>query len=126
MDFLPDSNALIGYFQGREPERDFLEKLIISDQPHLSVIAIAEVLAGTNAFEARDLKELCHVSKIEDVNQEIAEIAASYRRQFSRKTKKVYLLDCLLAATCKVSGLTLVTLNASDYPMKDIQIVKPK
>lgn len=126
MNFLPDSNILINLFKGRQPDGTFLKNLISEGKLHLSVISIAEVLVGASSQEKSDLKELCDISEVVNVDQKIAEIAAAYRQQFSRKTRKVYLLDCLIAASCRVFDLTLVTQNVSDYPMKDIRIVKPK
>ena len=39
------------------------------------------------------------------------------------KTKKVWLRDCLIAATCKIYGAAFVTYDKKDYPMKDIKIL---
>ena len=59
------------------------------------------------------------------VDQPVAEIAGDYRQQFNHKTTRIYLLDCLIAATAKLYNLTLVTRNTNDYPMTDITILNP-
>lgn len=125
MNFLPDTNVLVGYYKGREPNKGFLTGLISKGKLYLSTVSLAEFLVGAQEDEKKKLDELCDIAEIVPIDRNIAEAAASYRKQFSRKTKKVYLLDCFLAASCKVLGLTLVTNDVSDYPMKDIKIIRP-
>lgn len=125
MDFLPDSNVLINFFNGVEPDCSFLKELLSEGFIHVSVVSIAEVLSKATADEKEDLKRLCDLGRVEIIDETIAAIAGGYRQNFRRKTKKVYLLDCLLAATCKQAGATLVTNNTADYPMRDIKIIRP-
>ena len=126
MDFLPDSNILVNFFNGIEPDKGFLEKLIAVDSLHISSITIAEVLAKASTKEKEDLLKLCELGQIELIDKGVVIIAGDYRKNFLQKKKKVYLLDCLIAATCKLHKLTLVTNNIKDYPMKDIKVVRPR
>ncbi len=125
MDSLPDTNVLINYFEGKEPDRSFVVDLITEDRLSISPITVAELRPNQTKEEKEQLTELVINSHIFPVDVEIALQAGTYRQEFSRKTKKVYLIDCLIAATCKVHNLTLVTNNLQDYPMKDIKILKP-
>ena len=125
MDFLPDSNVLINFFSGLEPDCGFLSKLLQKNKLHLSVIVIAEILSKATPKEKNDLQELCSIGKIETIGENTAVLAGEYRYGYRNKTKKVYLLDCLLAATCKETSTTLITNNTSDYPMRDIKVIKP-
>lgn len=125
MNYLPDTNILVNYFRGKDPERDLFTKVISSNNLYISVITIAEILAGAPDQEVKDLHELLSASNVVVANQEVAAIAGNYRRQFSRKTKKVYLMDCFIAASCKSQNLTLITNDKKDFPMKDIKIISP-
>lgn len=125
MRFLPDANVLIRFLNSTEPDKSYLEELLKENQLFISPITIAEVGAKATTEQERDLRGLIGLGTVVSIGEDIGFVAGSYRQQFSGKTKKVYLLDCLVAATCKVYGLTLVTNDLKDYPMKDIKILKP-
>lgn len=125
MPILPDSNVVVNYFKQWPGEVKILKPAIINNELYLSPIVVAEVLSKATPLEQEQLKDLIKASHVSEVNLEVGEIAGKYRSQFSRKTSKVYLVDCLLAATCKVHNLTMATNNAKDYPMKDIKILNP-
>lgn len=126
MPILPDTNIIINYLKGIEPESSFLKKYIISGEISFSPITIAEYIAKASNAEKRLLDDLLTSGEIFSIDYETGLEAGEYRKEFSRKTKQAYLLDCLLAATCKIHNLTLITNNIKDYPMKDIQIQKPE
>lgn len=125
MPILPDSNALVNFFKEFPGETELLEKALAEEELFISPVVVAEILTKASESEERQLEELLLVSQIVPVTLEIGRLAGDYRKQFSRKTNKVYLLDCFLAATCKAHDLALITNNLKDYPMKDIKIIKP-
>ena len=123
--FLPDTNVLIYAFHGEEPFASLLgewgrEKTLI-----FSIVSVAEFMVGSTDEENDRLESLTNIYGILEINYEIGKLGAIYRRHFLRKQKKVFLLDCMLAATAKVHNCTLVTVNKSDFPMKDIKILDP-
>lgn len=125
MRILADSNVLIRFLNGDEPDKGFLERLLRKNELYLSPINIAEVKAKSTDKQERDLKELISIGTSLLIDEETGEQAGNYRQQFLEKTKEVYLLDCFIAASCKIYDLTLVTNDVKDYPMKDIKILKP-
>ena len=125
MRILADSNVLIRFLNGDEPDKGFLERLLKKNELYFSPINIAEVKAKSTDKQERDLKELISIGTSLLIDEETGEQAGNYRRQFLEKTKEVYLLDCFIAASCKIYDLTLVTNDVKDYPMKDIKIIKP-
>lgn len=125
MNFLLDTNVLIDYLEGIEPRKSFLQKYLFEDVLYISPVTIAELRPRTSKTDQEKLEEFIHQGKVVYVDLEIGFAAGEYRGQFATKTKKVYLIDCLIAATCKVHNLTLITNNVKDYPMKDIKILKP-
>lgn len=126
MKFLPDTNVIIELFLKKGTVKDFFQDQMDNDQLFLSPITIAEINPKTREIDKKGLQEFILSAMVVPVDIDIAFKASDYRQEFSQKTKKVYLLDCLIAATCEVYGLTLVTNNIKDYPMNDIKIIQPK
>ena len=123
--YLPDTNALLETFWGDEPTASQVKQWIKQGEIALSAIVIAEVLSKASSDEQAKLKLLTSKFGVLPVDQPVAEIAGDYRQQFNHKTTRIYLLDCLIAATAKLYNLTLVTRNTNDYPMTDITILNP-
>ena len=124
--FLPDTNILIKYIDGEEPFKKLLSKWVMEKELEISVITVAEFIAGATNSEEMKLELILNEISPLSIDLEIAKTAAQYRIDFRIKTKRVYLIDCLIAATAKAHDLTLVTLDKSDYPMKDIKILDEK
>ena len=120
--FLPDTNILIYAFSSLQPYASWLEEVAKEKKLVLSVIIIAEFLSGATKKDEISLKLLMDRFEILPVDSVVAQIAAEYKKKYSGKTKKVWLSDCLIAATCKVFGATLVTFDPKDYPMNDIDV----
>lgn len=120
--YLIDTNVLIYAHKNIKKYANFLKKEFSKDNLAISTITVSEYIAGATKKEKLAFLEFIkHIETIEvDLLTSIA--AGEYRKNLSSKSKKVYLLDCIIAATCKVHNLTLVTKNAKDYPMKDIRL----
>src|SRR3990167_6346596 len=123
--YLPDTNIFILGFQEKTPESKFLTKAISAGQLYISAVVVGEFLAKANESEKKGFLQLMNVFEILPVDRDVAVAAAVYRKQYMKKTKEVFLLDCFLAAQAKVYGLVFVTNNIADFPMKDIKIKKP-
>jgi len=123
--YLLDTNVILETFWGKEKVAEKIGKWIESGKIVISVICMAEILSKASKKEERMLRMLVKEFGVVEINQEIAELAGKYRFEFLKKTKRVYLLDCLIAATAKFYGLTLVTRNTKDYPMDDIKVLDP-
>jgi len=123
--YLPDTNIIIRALYGHN-EKDFLEAVFSQNKLMLSVIVVAEFLAGASKVDKSKFDKLLKGSEVVSIDQDVAIEASKYRKKYLRKSKRVFLLDCFLAAQAKVNNLTLVTNNTQDFPMKDIKIVAPK
>lgn len=125
MRFLADSNVLIRFLKSEEPDKSFLGELLKRNELFISPINIAEAKAKATKEQEQDLNEFLRLGTTLLIDEELGFVAGDYRREFSSKTKRVYLLDCFIAATCRVHSLTLITNDLKDYPMKDIKILAP-
>jgi len=121
--FLPDSNIFIRAFHKKEKESAFLNKAIAQNKLAISVVVIAEFLPRALPEELNAFYKLLDTFQIIEIDREIAEKAGQYRKDFIRKTKRIFVVDCFLAAQAKVRNFILVTNNRPDFPMKDIKIV---
>lgn len=122
--FVPDTNILIYALSGIEPYSSWLVTNIQKSKIILSAVVLAEFLSGANKEERIAITKLSDITKVVSIDRKVAEIGAKYRRECDKKTKKVWLFDCLIAATCKIYSATLVTYDKIDYPMKDIPILR--
>ncbi len=120
--YLIDTNILIYALAGKKPWANLVKKWIKTKQLVLSSIVVAEFLTGAHQDEAKIFEALLDKFGSLPVDTAVARIAADYRKKFLEKNKRIRLPDCLIAATCRLYQTTLVTLNQSDYPMKDIKI----
>lgn len=124
MQYLPDTNIFIRAAKGYSPELEFLDKAIQKRQIVISSIVIGEFLAKATAQEGKAFENLLNEFTILPIDEEVAKIAARYRKE-SLKVKRGQMLDCFLAAQAKLKGLVLVTNNKPDFPMKDLKVITP-
>jgi predicted nucleic acid-binding protein len=112
---LLDSCIMIDVLRGREAALAFVNGL--PEAPSLSVITATELIAGVrNAHERRQVERMLAVYVTHDIGLEIASLAGDYLRQYGR-SHGIDLIDTLIAATAKTSGLALATLNLKHFPM---------
>lgn len=122
--YLPDTNVLILAAKAQEPDKSFIEKAIAKKEIYLSVITISEFLSQASNEEEEKLNALIEVFPTLTIDLETAKVAAEYRKKYLKK-KRIQLLDYFIAAQAKLNKLTLVTNNKSDFPMKDIKVIRP-
>lgn len=122
--YLPDTNIVIYAMAGMKPYETRMKRWTVENTLVFSSIVVAEFLSGAREKEEIVFRRLLDAVKVLPVDRGVAEESAKYKQQYSGKIKRIWLSDCLVAATCKVFGATLVTANTQDYPMKDIPIIK--
>lgn len=121
--YLPDTNVLIYALAGKSPYSDWFAIWIKGNKLVLSAVVVAEFLSGATKDDEIAFRILLENFEVLPVDSVVAQVGAEYRKKYSRKEKKIWLSDCLIAATCKVFGAVLVTFDKKDYPMEDVEIV---
>lgn len=112
---LYDTDVIVDYLKGNKQASDLLEG--VESKQCLSVITVAELYAGVrNIREKSVIKGLSEYFEVMDINREIAEKAALWKKEY-HKSHNVMLPDALIAATAEYYGLELKTLNIKHYPM---------
>lgn len=119
--YLPDTNIFIYAYNDEEPYAKHLLRWITKKSLCISSIVAAEFLSGGEEVEQDKFEALIDRFGTIPVDTAVARIAANYRRQFAKAKPRLKLPDALIAASCKLYGSSLVTENATDFPMQDIK-----
>jgi predicted nucleic acid-binding protein len=112
-EFLIDTNILIYYFDGKmQPEVKQRTEDIFEESFKISVISKIEFLGWPDFSDQASTKanEFIANANILTLTEEIVNKTISIKRK-----KKIKLADAVIAATCLISNLTLVTRNEKDF-----------
>jgi tRNA(fMet)-specific endonuclease VapC len=121
--FLLDTSVLIDVLRGVRGRAEELADLV--EEGHLlacSVLTVAEIHAGMRSRERAATAALLDSLETYDVTRPIAERAGLLRRTWAARGRTLALIDLLIASTALDLGLVLVTDNARDFPMKELQL----
>jgi len=112
---LIDTDVLIDYLRGYPQSVEYLEGL--TDIPYVSALTVAELFAGVKGNKEKEkLESLIETFSVIELNRESARLGGLFLRDHG-KSHGVGLADALIAATAKLHGLTLITLNIKHFPM---------
>lgn len=106
---LIDSNIII---YAAQPEHAELRQFIAGHSPSVSAVSYVEVLGFHNLSEQdrAHLEAFFSASTVLPITQAVLDEAVQLRQ-----TRRMSLGDALIAATCRVHNLTLVTRNVTDF-----------
>jgi predicted nucleic acid-binding protein len=110
---LIDTNIAIGYI-GNRLNIQLMDKLddLFNSKYHISVINKIELLGYPNLNKNEEAKFnlLIENSIIHNIDNKIIDETIKIRRKY-----KIKLPDALIAATCLVNDLAIITLNTKDF-----------
>ena len=117
---LLDTSILIAFLRGEEDVvakvEEYLEEF---DRLSLSIITYYEILRGLkyidNEKKLRDFEELMDKSEIITLDREIIDKASGIYADLKRRGELVEDADILIAASCPVEGMILVTDNEEHF-----------
>jgi len=118
--YLLDSDVIIWHLRGRREVTAVLEKLQKSGLPVCSALSVLEVQVGVRRGEEEKTNLLFHALRVLDVDAEIAHRAARLIRDRRARGSTMDLADAVIAATCLVHDLLLVTYNQKHYAVDDL------
>jgi len=120
--YLLDSNIIIDFLLKRPKSIKILEHLSINSVPSTSPVCIAEVQLGVKKGEINKTNQFLDSLIIYDLTKEIANLSGKLIREYKEKGKTLNLVDTLIASTCIINGLTLVTYNIKHYFIEDLKL----
>lgn len=120
--YLLDSDVIIEFLKDNKNTVKLINK--IGDEGlSCSVLTIIEVKRGLKSKQEKESADLFKIIEAFPVNKQIAELAVALAREWQKKGKLLQLVDVVIAATCIVNDLILVTYNKRDYPMKELRLI---
>ena len=119
--FLLDSDVIIWHLRGRKGVTDVLRDIQRFGLPACSALSVLEVQLGVKKGEEEKTDRFLRSLKIFDVNMEIADKAAQLIRRHKTRGVILDLPDSVIAATCILHELILVTYNTKHYPIPEIK-----
>jgi predicted nucleic acid-binding protein len=119
--YLLDTSVIIDAINDKKGRRQFLRDLIGNGNTLACCpINIAEVYAGLRPNEEQHTKVFLHSLEFYPLTWPVAELAGTLKRDYGKKGKTLNLGDVLIAATALHNGLSLLTDNIKDFPMKEL------
>ncbi|MBM4341081.1 MAG: type II toxin-antitoxin system VapC family toxin [Deltaproteobacteria bacterium] len=119
--FLLDSDVIIWHLRGRKEITEMLRDIQRYGLPGCSALTVLEVQLGVKKGEEEGTERFLRSLKIFDVHIEIAMKAAQIIREYKAKGVTLDLPDAIIAGTCLLYDLILVTYNTKHYPVKEIK-----
>jgi predicted nucleic acid-binding protein len=123
MTLLLDTTILIDALRHRQGRRELLAKTV--HQGHrlaTTTINLAEIYAGMRPVEEARTKMFLDGLEYYPVTAAIARRAGRLKWEWSRKGRTLSLDDMLIAAAALEHGLTLMTDNRMDFPMRQLEL----
>ncbi|MEK7522570.1 MAG: type II toxin-antitoxin system VapC family toxin [Patescibacteria group bacterium] len=122
-----DTSVIIDYLRGKKDAVDLVNNLkgkLVSSYICLSELYEGIYRSKNKEAESTILKFFSGLSKTYGLNQKIAQEFGHLRKILKQKGEIIEDLDIMIAATCIVYGLTLVTLNKKHFlRIKKINII---
>jgi predicted nucleic acid-binding protein len=119
--FLLDTDVMIWHLRGRPEVTKTLRDLQAFSVPSCSALSLLEVRVGMKKGEEQKTDLFLGSLSVFDVTRRIADRAADLIREQKVKGVTLDLPDAVIAGTCLLHDLTLVTYNTKHYPMEEIK-----
>lgn len=113
--FLIDSDVIIWFLRGRKETIELLHKIKRQGVPFCSPVSVVEVLAGLRPGEEEKTEGFLNSLEVIPIDREIAEVAGELSREQKNKNGQVGFSDAIIAATCLVGRIILITYNQKHY-----------
>jgi hypothetical protein len=123
--FLLDSDVIIWHLRGRKEVTDMLRNLHKFGLPACSALSVLEVQLGVKKGEEEKTNLFLRSLRVFDVDIEIANKAAQLIRKNKAKGITINLPDAIIASTCLLHDLILVTYNTKHYPISELEFYPP-
>jgi predicted nucleic acid-binding protein len=121
--YLVDTSVIVDALNNKRGRHEFLLGLL--KQGHLLAccpINVTEVYAGLRPKEEQATERFLQTLVYYHVTWPVARQAGLLKRDFSRKGITLSVADATIAAIAIAHGLTLMTDNVKDFPMKDLTL----
>jgi len=112
--YLIDSDVLIDFLKAKKNTIDVLGKLK-SNERYTSIICVGEILEGLSEKQKKKFQKLINLINVYDINLKVIVKFSEIRKELRRKGNLIDNFDILIAATCLVNDLILITNNLKHF-----------
>jgi len=112
--YLIDSDVLIDFLKAKKNAIKVLGKLKPNERC-TSIICVGEILEGLAEKQKGKFQKLTDLISVYDVNLKVMVKFSEIRKELRKKGNLIDNFDILIAATCVVYGLTLITNNLKHF-----------
>jgi predicted nucleic acid-binding protein len=123
--YLLDSDIIIWHLRGRKEVTEMLRDLQRFGLPGCSALSVLEVQLGVKKGEEEKTDRFLKSLKVFDVDSEIAGKAAQLIRESKGQGITFDIPDAIIASTCVLHNLILVTYNRKHYPISELKFHLP-
>ncbi len=121
--FLLDSDVSIWIIRGDEETIEAVSKIVNDQSAAVSILTVSEIYKNSFPKEEPSNQHFFRWHNQISIDFAIAKLAGEYWQKYRSTNSNI--IDYLIAATCKVHELTLLTRNIRHFPMKDIRVIDP-
>lgn len=118
-----DSTVLIDYLRGRPAVQRVSALDDAGDLLATTAVNVEEIVRGLRPTEVGAAAELFAGLEVLAVDLAAAWQAGEWRQALATGGTTLWQADCLVAATAKVNGASLITGNPKDFPMAGLDVV---
>ena len=119
--FLLDSDVIIWHLRGHDVVTNMLKDLQKMGVPACSSLSVVEVKSGMRAGEEEMTESFFDSLQVYAVDRAVADEASRLIRQYKKKGVTVDIPDAVIAATCMVNEMVLVTYNTEHYTLPEMK-----
>ena len=123
--YLLDSDIIIWHLRGRREVTEMLRDLQRFGLPGCSALSVLEVQLGMKKGEEEKTDRFLKSLKVFDVDSEIAGKAAHLIRESKARGITLAIPDAVIASTCILHNLILVSYNRKHYPISELKFHLP-
>lgn len=123
MRLLLDTSVLIDVLRARSQRREFLAGLVRSGHTlATTALNVAELYAGMRAGEEAPTENFLDALECLEFAASAARVAGRLKNLWARKGRTLTLADTIVAAIAIENRCALLTDNAKDFPMRELQL----
>ena len=121
--FLLDTDVSIWIIRGDKKVIESVSQIVDHQTVAISILTVCEIYKNSFLDEEPSNRHFFKWHKQIPIDFQTARLAGEYWNKYRQINNNI--VDYLIAATCKINKLTLLTRNIKHFPMKDIKVIDP-